>query len=390
MLGWIKYLQRVRVETDALKRNKDLASTRTLLPRSGRGGRRFKSCHSDQLHQQGADRSHLSESANQLRLRRIHKPRHKRAFRMVGLKRNSNGSWSARKRLPNDVRDEYAALYGPRLEAKFSAPVGTPPALAKQLFNEWLAETEGNISAIRAQRSGQGVSLTPQRARGLAGEWYAWFIARHPLRGRGFWEDLRDQVHDALREAAGEGRWERNDPDDLWEQDVELRKAVRPVLADVGETAQFLAGKGLTLNSEARDRFLDWLCDDLAAALNLLIRRAQGDYSPDKYAERFPKPEDSADSGMTPAELFDRWIEARKPEYGTVESWSYVFTALQEKFSGRSAGSITPDEAREWIRGLITSGRGAHKRSPIRTLQTQQHAAGFPGCAPIQERASER
>jgi hypothetical protein len=49
MLNWIKYLQRVRVETDALKRNKDLASTRTFLPRSGRGGRRFKSCHSDQI-----------------------------------------------------------------------------------------------------------------------------------------------------------------------------------------------------------------------------------------------------------------------------------------------------------------------------------------------------
>jgi hypothetical protein len=31
MLGWIKYLRRVRVEMDALKRNKDLASTRTLL-----------------------------------------------------------------------------------------------------------------------------------------------------------------------------------------------------------------------------------------------------------------------------------------------------------------------------------------------------------------------
>ena len=31
MLVWIKYLRRVRVETDALKRNKDLASTRTPL-----------------------------------------------------------------------------------------------------------------------------------------------------------------------------------------------------------------------------------------------------------------------------------------------------------------------------------------------------------------------
>jgi hypothetical protein len=31
MLGWIKYLRRVRVETDALKRNKNFVSTRTLL-----------------------------------------------------------------------------------------------------------------------------------------------------------------------------------------------------------------------------------------------------------------------------------------------------------------------------------------------------------------------
>ena len=31
MFGWIKYLRKVRVETDALKRNKDLAPTRTPL-----------------------------------------------------------------------------------------------------------------------------------------------------------------------------------------------------------------------------------------------------------------------------------------------------------------------------------------------------------------------
>jgi hypothetical protein len=41
MLGWIKYLRKVRVETDALKRNKDLASTRTSLVRD-EGDRRFK------------------------------------------------------------------------------------------------------------------------------------------------------------------------------------------------------------------------------------------------------------------------------------------------------------------------------------------------------------
>ena len=43
----------------------------------------------------------------------------------------------------------------------------------------------------------------------------------------------------------------RNDPDELWRDDESLRKAIRPVLADVGETAQFLAIKRLAL--EQRD-----------------------------------------------------------------------------------------------------------------------------------------
>ena len=40
------------------------------------------------------------------------------------------------------------------------------------------------------------------------------------------------QVHEALREAVGDDGWERSDPDAVWREDAELRKAVRPVLAD--------------------------------------------------------------------------------------------------------------------------------------------------------------
>jgi hypothetical protein len=107
-------------------------------------------------------------------------------------------------------------------------------------------------------------------------------------------------------------------------------------LADVGETAQFLAGKVLTLNNEARDRFLDWLYEDLAAALSLLIRRTRGDHSPDKYAERFPKVDPSADSGMNSMELFSRWVEERKPAYGTIESWTYVFLTRNARVAAQA------------------------------------------------------
>jgi hypothetical protein len=82
-----------------------------------------------------------------------------------------------------------------------------------------------------------------------------WFVARHPYGDLKTWEDLRDRVHEALKNALGEDRLENSDPDELWWNDDELRAEVRPCLADVGDTAQFLAIKGLTLSNEARARF---------------------------------------------------------------------------------------------------------------------------------------
>ena len=131
-------------------------------------------------------------------------------------------------------------------------------------------------------------------------------------------------MHEALREAAGDAEWERSDPDELWGEDGELRREVYPVLADVGETAQFLAMKGLVLNGEGRESFLYWLYDDLAAAFRKLMRVAEGDYGSDKYAERFPKFE-GHDAGETPQQLFDKWVSEKKPARGTIESWRYVF-----------------------------------------------------------------
>ena len=195
------------------------------------------------------------------------------------------------------------------------------------------------------------MALTLRQARALAGEWYVWFIARHPESDHRTWEALRDTVQDALKYAVGEVRWEESNPDDLWWNDAELRETVRPVLADVGETAQFLASKRLVLNNEARGCFLDWLYDDLAAALRRLTRLAKGDYSTDKYPERFPK-FSGVDRGETPQQLFESWAAERKPARGTLESWQYVFAELTEHFKDRSAASISQDEAQDWINSL--------------------------------------
>jgi integrase len=270
---------------------------------------------------------------------------------------DSKGNYKARKRRPDDVREEYGRLYGPRFEAKFFAPTGTKPQEAKRLFGEWLSVVEGRITNIRAQRKGEGVALTRHQAHAVAGEWYEWFLARHSSNGIDA-EHARDQVQDAMRQAVGKRQWEENHPDELWEQDEELRKAVRPILADVGETAQFFATKGLVLNAAARDLFLDCLYKDLAAALKRLVAYAEGDYTADKYRERFPKYQ-AADAGEKPTRLFERWAKEREAAPGTIEGWQYVFDEMEEHFKGQSAASITPIEAKRWITGMISPSRTA-------------------------------
>ena len=102
---------------------------------------------------------------------------------MVTLRRDKNNNYVARKRLPDDVREEYGRLYGRRLEEKFHRRADTDPAVARREFHEWSAHVEAKISNIRAQRLGEGISLTRQQARALAGEWYDWFVAQHPFTG---------------------------------------------------------------------------------------------------------------------------------------------------------------------------------------------------------------
>ncbi len=64
---------------------------------------------------------------------------------MVTLGEDSQGNYKARKRLPDDVRDEYGRLYGSRFEVKFFVPASTKPNMARRLFSEWLARGHGKL-----------------------------------------------------------------------------------------------------------------------------------------------------------------------------------------------------------------------------------------------------
>jgi integrase len=294
------------------------------------------------------------------------------AFAMPKLKRLKSGAFSARKVIPKDVRDEYCALFGGGWEERFYAKAGTSIGDAKREMNEWLAEIERRIAAIRDEAAGRGRSLTRREALALAGEWYQWFIARYednPGDPEG-WEELLAEAQQELLQCAPD--WFRKnenlDPEWKWAEDEDVRAYIRPFIADNARTAQFLASRGLALTPEARDHFLDGVADEFGHALRLLIARAKGDYSPDTRPQRFPKfaliPQPSL-GGPSCFELFERWIKAAHPSTSTVDRWRAVFLDLRSHFADHSAGSITADEAREWKDRLVTEARSAKTVSDI-------------------------
>src|ERR1700722_16957006 len=115
----------------------------------------IKSCHSDQHHSKGADKPHLPANIDHSGKGRVHKRVHRYALRMVTLRQDTRGNFSARKRLPDDVREEYGRRFGQRLEAKFFAPASVGAHAARQMFRDWETEVAGRIAAIRAERTGE-------------------------------------------------------------------------------------------------------------------------------------------------------------------------------------------------------------------------------------------
>lgn len=282
---------------------------------------------------------------------------------MVTPRYTKSGSVVFRKVLPEDVRDEYRRLYGIGSAAKLTVPAGTPKHETKVLGSEFLAEVETRIATIRAAKKGEGQALTPRQALALAGEWYEWYTALHeenpgtPEHWRVMWDVLIDRCEDFAPDWVIEDGWR----DLEWTREPQVRAGMRPLIADEAKTAQFLASKGIVLNAEAQALFLDNVLDEFFAAILLLERRANGDYSRDERLSTYPKFDGrkvARPSGqISPWQLFEAWVKARKPAASGVNRWRVVLLDLERRFE--NASDITEDGAREWSRQLVTTKRGA-------------------------------
>jgi integrase len=271
-----------------------------------------------------------------------------------------NGGFIARKVIPFDVRDEYAKLYGQRWEERLNTgPM--PVVLARAKHREWSSEIEARIANIRAERKGEGRTLTPKEARALAAEWYDWFTARMATNNwpANVWEEYEAHMRSELYGPAMAGGVFSGDPLDFWERDNAMRERVRPIIADEAKNQQFLAAKRLVLDAASQAMFLDYVTRDFFASLALLARRARGDHGPDHWAEQFPPYERSTDPNLTAWALFERWIAKARPAYSTVDRWRAVFLRLQSDFPNTNAVALLPEQMQAWANSLISAERTA-------------------------------
>jgi integrase len=299
----------------------------------------------------------------------IHRLRYTNRYTMprvaTKLTPRSDGSWFARKRIPADVRAAYGKLFGGGWEVRFHC-TPMPVGQARALHREWLNDIEGRINNIRAERAGEGRALTPKEARGLAGDWYRWFTAKHEAEARSaiHWDTLEgllvNELSGTTTSLLADGLDAPTGLNLARELErPEVRQELWPVVADYAETAQFLHSKHLTLDDSSRHMFLDWVVGDLFAAVRLLKNRADGDYSQDERLEQFPKFERAGDPGLTPWKLFERWTEKTKPARATIDRWRGVFLDLDKHFGSRSAATLTRAEADDWAQSRITPDRSA-------------------------------
>jgi len=287
------------------------------------------------------------------------------ALRMVSLVRAADKRWFARKGIPEDIREDYARLYGVKREAHLKLPADTPRHEAKTRLGEWEAEIETRFATLRAERNGEGRPLTRLNAIALAGRWYNWFIKQHegdpgpPKR----WKDFGDHfIWNVLHSEAPDDFLAnpKADPQWAWAREPEVREAVRPQVAELARVATFLASEGVALNVSAYALFVDAVQDNLMPAIVVLERRANGDYSRDENPDTFPPFTEGPvrSSGIGCWELFEAYVQAVRPAPKTVGRWRVVFVEMQKEFAEVGADGITEDAARAWIHGLISGERG--------------------------------
>ena len=151
-----------------------------------------------------------------------------------------------------------------------------------------------------------------------------------------------------------------------------------------GGTVDFLlAREGILTDQSSRKSLIQETAGALASGAIKLSQYANGDYRPDKAAERFPKwpetspgkPSQGSKANLTFDDLFERWRREREPSGSTVTTWISYMRAFKKHLGHNDPHRVTKSDVLGWKDALISAGRAPKgirdgQLAAIRTLYT--------------------
>jgi integrase len=194
--------------------------------------------------------------------------------------------------------------------------------------------------------------LTHKQAVALAGEAYREWMAR-------FEED-----------PGASERWVREEADNLRAEfgrygAASLRIASRDELRAGSMEARFgsiadatLAKRRLLIDDESRARLLKELLSASRQAAITLMKRAEGDYSTDLNASRFPEWEDGTASAhdVSLSSLFESWARERQPARSTLDQWRKHVGEFGAFVGHDDVMRLTKRDVASWKDALVSRG----------------------------------
>jgi integrase len=224
------------------------------------------------------------------------------------------------------------------------------------------AEVQERFTKLKAGKQ----TLSQKEAVALAGEVYAAFAdgAEDDPGPAGVWRNALAANEAARRGRYGKASLKIGDAGQVRTWSMEERFGP---IADM-----VLAAKCLIVDGEGRTKLIEALAGALDDASQKLKRNAEGDYSPDPAAKRFPKWEGGgptrgggrAGKRVTLRALFDQWAkhpEQREQSPATVNRYRGVFDAAVTFLGDPDARDISPADIQRYIEG-----RMADEREPLK------------------------
>jgi hypothetical protein len=228
---------------------------------------------------------------------------------------------------------------------------------ARQRHSSVQAQFEQRWAALRAS----AVALSHREIMALAGQWYSDLVSAHqdePGEADG-WVEYLDKLREGLAyldpESDGLERPEVYDPE----------KGVR-LLSKLIHVDDFLGAKGLSVDDDTKTKLVEQIAVALTLGARTLIRRANGDYRPDKAALTFPAWERRAvarpttpGSILTMGELLDGWAKEAKPKQSTVDQWRSSLEDFTRYVGRDDAKEIARSDVIKWKQHLLDLGLSA-------------------------------